>query len=140
MKIEELKKRLVDEDYSLIAVRDDFEYVSKAGGIFPIISKLDDRYFFKDCIVVDKVVGKASAMLLIRSKVKRVHGLLVSEAAVKIMNEYGIEFSYDELVPYIINRTGDDMCPMEKTVKDIDDLDEAYLALKDKLKQLRNNK
>ncbi len=140
MKTETLKKTLIREDYSIIAYREDMEYHSKAGGIFPVISKLEDRDFFKDCIVVDKVVGKASAMLLIRSGVKRVHGLLVSESAVKITNEYNIPFTYDEVVPYIINRTGDDMCPMEKTVKDIEDLDEAYAALLNKVKELRNAK
>ena len=40
------------------------------------------------------------------------------------------------LADYIINRKGDDMCPMEKTVVNINDLNEAYEALNNKLKSM----
>ena len=37
---------------------------------------------------------------------------------------------------YIINRDKTGMCPMEKTVYDMNDLDEAFIALKHKQSEL----
>ena len=37
---------------------------------------------------------------------------------------------------YIVNRTNTGMCPMEMTVKDIDDLNEAEAALRNKVREL----
>ena len=96
--------------------------------------------YFNKLTVADKIVGKASAMLLCLSGVKEVHCIVLSKAGKDILEKYGVTYKYEQLVDYIINRTGDDMCPMEKTVKDIDDLNKAYVALNDKLKQLSKNK
>ena len=57
----------------------------------------------------------------------------MSKAGEKILKENNIEYEYGQLVENIINRSGDDICPMEKTVKDIDDYNEAYIALKNKI-------
>ena len=47
-----------------------------------------------------------------------------------------IPFSYEKEVEYIINRTKTGMCPMEQTVLQIEDAEEAYEALKIKLAEL----
>jgi len=130
---------LKENQYTCVAVKDDFVYHSSLKGIAPIINPMiDDALYFKDCIVADRVIGKSAAMLLIKSQVQHIHALVLSEHAKKILDEYSISYSYDELVPYIINRSKDDMCPMEKTVLNIHDLDEAFIALKNKLQELKN--
>lgn len=116
-------------------------YYSYDNGIKPVINKLNENInYFKGLIVADKIVGKASAMLLTMSGVKEVYCGVLSESGKYIFETYGITYHYDELVPYIINRKGDDMCPMEKTVKDINDLSKAYEALNNKLISLSKNK
>lgn len=138
--IENLKKKLCKENYSVIALINGIEYHSFANGIKPILLPLrENKEFFKDAILVDKAIGKAVAMLLIRSKVKRVHALLMSKSAVEVLEKYHIEYSYDELTDYIKNNSGDDYCPMEKTVLNIDDLEEAYIALDNKLNNMYNS-
>ena len=47
-----------------------------------------------------------------------------------------MDYDYEKLVPYIINRTHDGMCPMEQTVYNLTDLNEAFIALKHKQSEL----
>ena len=98
--------------------------------------KRENIYYFEDAIVVDKVIGKATAMLLILSKVKYIYAYVLSEKAKEILEYYHISYDCEKVVPYIINRTHDGMCPMEKTVYDMNDLDEAFIALKHKQSEL----
>ncbi len=130
----ELRDTLLEKNYSIIASNGYFSYDS---GIRPVIDRINEKEdFFKDLEVADKIIGKASAMLLTLSGVKKVHAIVLSRAGKDIFEKYGIEYSYDELTDYIVNRRGDGMCPMEMTVKDIDDLREAYEALRKKTASL----
>jgi hypothetical protein len=45
----------------------------------------------------------------------------------------GVPCQVDELVPQIMNRNGDGLCPFEKMLKDVDTPEEAYKILKDKV-------
>ena len=45
----------------------------------------------------------------------------------------GISYEYVVLTGKIMNRAGTYVCPMEKTVENISDAEEAYNALKEKL-------
>ena len=131
-----LLEELKDKNYALIASNG---YFSFDNGIKPVISKINEkRDYFKELIVADKIVGKASAMLLTLSGVKEVYCVVLSKAGKDILESNNIQYHYEELVDNIINRKGDDICPMEKTVKDIDDFEEALKALNEKVKLLAN--
>ena len=135
--IQKMMERLKAEDLSLYSIGPDGEYTSRASGIFPVLDPMRrDRFFFKDCLVADKLIGKASGILLIYSSVKEVYGIVMSKNAVELFEHYGIPYHYDTLVERIVNRRGDDLCPMEKTVADIDDPEEGYEALKKRLSEL----
>ena len=126
-----LKDELLTNNYSIIASNG---YYSFDAGILPVLSKVnEDKDFFKDLSVADRVIGKASASLLAYSGVKQVYALVLSKAGQEVLEKYHIEYQYDELVDYIVNRKGDGMCPMEMTVKDIDNLEQAFIALKNKV-------
>ena len=128
-----LKETLLEKQYSILASNG---YYSFEGGIKPIISKMiEDEHYFKGLSVVDKVVGKASASLLILSGVKDIYALVLSKAAKDMLEKYCIPYRFDTLVDFIENRNKDGMCPMEMTVKDIDDPVEAFVALKNKIAQ-----
>ena len=125
-----LRDALLEKNYSIVASNGYFSYDS---GIRPVIDRINEKEdFFKGLEVADKIIGKASAMLLSLSGVKKVHAIVLSQAGKDIFDKYDVEYSFDELTDYIVNRRGDGMCPMEMTVKDIDDLREAYEALKKK--------
>ncbi|MBQ1533642.1 MAG: DUF1893 domain-containing protein [Erysipelotrichaceae bacterium] len=126
----ELRDTLLEKNYSIVASNGYFSYDS---GIRPVIDRINEKEdYFKGLEVADKIIGKASAMLLSLSGVKKVHAVVLSQAGKDIFDKYDVEYSFDELTDYIVNRRGDGMCPMEMTVKDIDDLREAYEALKKK--------
>ena len=88
--------------------------------------------------VADLVVGKAAAMLFARCGIVNVFAKTISKPALATLTKHDIPCEYGTLVDNIINRAGDDICPMEKAVLDIDDLDEAYEVLKAKLAALRS--
>ena len=129
-----LINELKTNNYALIASNG---YFSTSSGIKPIINKLEENiHYFEGLCVADKIVGKASAMLLVLSGVKEVNALVLSTSGKEVLDKYEIAYTYEQLVEYIINRKGDDMCPMEKTVVNINDLNEAYLALANKVKEM----
>lgn len=129
-----LINELKANNYALIASNG---YFSTDKGIKPILLKLNENiHYFKDLVVADKIIGKASAMLLVLSGVKEVNALVLSKSGKNILEKYGIAYSCEQLVEYIINRKGDDMCPMEKTVAGIDDLKQAYQALNAKVQEM----
>ncbi len=77
----------------------------------------------------DKVIGKAAAMLFVRGKIGEVYAELISEPALEVFERHGVPCSYKKCVPNIINREGTGMCPMERAVLDVDDVEKAYEIL-----------
>ncbi len=112
-------------------------YTSKFAGIRPLLQPLNaDKSFFEDAIVIDKVIGKSAAFLLLYGKIKKVHAMIMSEHAKNLLDKHHVENTYDRLVPYIVNNLKTDMCPMEKTVLNIEDINEAFIALNHKVSEL----
>lgn len=64
--------------------------------------------------LADKVVGKGAAALMVAGGVKYVYAEVISQAALALLSQNGIETEYGEVVKNIINRRGDDICPVEK--------------------------
>ena len=85
-------------------------------------------------IVVDKVIGRAAAAVLISAKVSYVHGELMSEDAVAFLSMHGIAAGYRKLVPLILNRDRSGRCPLELLVDEIDVPEKAVEKLKEKQK------
>lgn len=140
MSLTEFQTSLKENNYTIIAGLPTEVYTSYKQGIAPVMSKVkDDKYYFKDAVVVDKVVGKAVAMLLVRSKVKYIYAYVLSRKAKEILDEYNIDYGYEKVVDFIENRDKTGMCPMEQTVYNIDDLEEAFNALALKQSELMKN-
>jgi len=113
--------------------------VESGNGISPIIA-LYEKGLFKESMVVDKIIGKAAAMIMVLGGVKSCYGITMSQCAVDFLKTNGVKVKYDECVKNIINRKGDGICPMEQTVQEINSPQQAYEALKAKLKEFSQNK
>ena len=111
---------------------------SNKNGIAPLMDYMADGQEGAE-EAADKVIGKSAALLFIKMGVRRVYGEVMSEHAKQVLEHAHVAYSYGELVPYIINRQGDGMCPMEKAVLQTDDAERAYCLLKEKLDNMRNN-
>lgn len=116
-------------------------YCSNDIGVKPILSKLnEDINFYKNADIEDTVVGKAAACLYVLADIKFVYAHTLSEAAKIYLEKNNISYKYDELVKEIRNRTNTDMCPLEKSVIDIDDPILAKEAIEDTVKILMSKK
>lgn len=125
------KSRLI-KDKTLVIVKGDECLSFTLDGIKPLIKVLNENINVEGYSLADKIIGKAQAMLIVKAKIKEVYTKVLSENGQKILEKYHIPYEYEILTKEIINRKGDDICPMEKAVKDIDDIEEAYQILKKK--------
>lgn len=82
--------------------------------------------------VADKVVGKAAAMLLVRGGAAEIYAEVISEPALEVFEEHVVYCAYNTLVPNIINRAKDGLCPMEQAVLGVNDIERAYEILVEK--------
>lgn len=129
-------KELLKDEITMVLVKDDDVIDSKENGIKPLLNLIDSNIFLNGYSIADKIVGKAQAMLIVKAKISEVYAKTISKQAENILNRYNIPYTYDNLTDMIINRDKTDICPMEKTVKDIDDIDKAYIALKNTVKRM----
>lgn len=113
--------------------------VSDGRGISPMMGWIAEGRDMRGSTVADIIVGKAAAMLFIRSGIVSVYAKTISVAGLQTLRRHGIEPAYHTLAENIRNRAGTDICPMEKTVIDIDDLDLGYDALLKTLQALRQS-
>lgn len=72
-------------------------------------------------LIADKAVGKAAAACMIVGGVKHIYADIMSEPALALLQAHGIMAEFGKLVDHIINRTGDDWCPMERLSHDESD-------------------
>ena len=119
------------DNITCTVIQGDQTYVSDLPGLRPLMNWLyQSPEIFEGSYVIDKVVGKASAMLLTYGGARKIHGKLMSRPADEFLTAHGIEHTYDVLTDYILNQDQSDMCPMEKRVKDLKEPEEAFAALK----------
>lgn len=63
--------------------------------------------------LADKVVGKGAATLIAKGGVAALYADVISKPALELLKECGIPTDYGRLVPNIVNRQGDGICPVE---------------------------
>ncbi len=68
----------------------------------------------KEVVLMDKLMGNAAALLSIKAGCREVYSPLGSQLAAKTLDGYGVKHHLVEVVPHVLNASGDDMCPMEK--------------------------
>jgi hypothetical protein len=112
-------------------------YTSTERGVKPLLCWLDSGEIKKGFAAADKVVGKAAAYLYVLLGAAAVYAPVMSAMAVEVFRSYGIEASYDVCPEGIRNRTNTGPCPMESAVADIDTPEEALIAIKDKIKNMK---
>lgn len=64
--------------------------------------------------VADKIVGKGAAALMALGDVSEVITDVISSSALSLLEVCGVSVSYQKVVPNIINRRGDGICPVEE--------------------------
>ena len=135
--LEKAKSILADSEYTLVLCNGDKLYTSRKRGVAPMLEFIDTETDLKGFSAADKVIGKAAAMLFVHAGVTEVHADVISNSAADFLYVKGIPFTYNLLVENIINRTGDGICPMEQVTSKLNDTNEAIIAIKKRLEELR---
>lgn len=135
---EQAKQLIAEGKASFVVIRqNEIVYQDLGNGIRPIMKVMENnREILFDAVIVDKIVGKAAAMLLTLGGASDIYGELMSKSAEEYLTVQGKKISYGRCIQVISNRTGDGICPMERAVAEIDDPVEGYEKLKETVKQL----
>lgn len=123
--LERAKEILGNSGSTCVLCREELTYTTTARGIRPLIDWLRSGEDTCGFSAADKVVGKAAALMYCLLGVRRVHGNVMSLAAVKVLRRNGVEAYWDTLTEHIRNRAGTGLCPMENATMNIDDPDDA---------------
>ncbi len=118
-----LKEQL--QNYSLIVIKDKKQTFYEGKGAKPLLKAIEDGSL-NEAYVIDRKIGKASALLITYGRAKKVYTPVISKPAIKVFEENNIKYKADSVVDNIMNNTNDDICPLEKRVKYIDGPYEAF--------------
>ncbi len=66
---------------------------------------INEKGILKGTSIADKVIGKGAAMLCSYIGAKELYAQLISEGAIKVLEEENIVYTYDRICPYI-KKTG----------------------------------
>ena len=130
------KKILLDTGATCVLCKGGSRVESQLRGVTPLVDLLDTFMDFSGYSAADKVVGKATAFLYCLLEVKAVYTPVISEQALKVLQQHGIDAQYDLCVPAILNRRKDSFCPMETATRHIDDPETALDAIRSTLEKL----
>ncbi len=121
------------------AIREGEIIASHSGrGVAPVLQMYKQGQL-TGSFMVDKVVGKAAAMVMTRGGVAGCHAVTISKAALQWFSQKGIPVTFDHLAEHIVNRTGDGICPMEQAVLELQDDSRIVSLLEETLARLRKN-
>ena len=120
------RQRLLDGGYTCVVLVDGVEYTSCDRGVKPLIAFLQMQRSFLGAVAADKCIGVGAAHLYVLLGVRAVWANVISEPAIEVLQQNGIEVSYEQCVPHIINRKGDGVCPIESAVANAKTSKEAY--------------
>ncbi len=112
-------------------------HMASGNGVKPILEIYEqDRASMSGAQVYDKVIGKAAAMICTAAGVAGVWGKVMSRSGQEYLISRGIAAKGETIVDIIENRTGDDMCPLEKAVRGLGDPEERIRAIKATIAEL----
>lgn len=134
--LQKAKDILLETESTCVLCRGELVLCSQERGVKPLLDFLDEGEDTWACSAADKVVGKAAALMYCLLGVRRVHGNVMSLAAVKVLRKNGVEAYWDTLAESIRNRSNTGLCPLEQATAAIDDPEEALPVIRDTLARL----
>ncbi len=126
------RNMLHEGGYACVVCGRDTVAVSEKRGVMPLLQWLAEGKNWQGCAAADRVVGRAAAFLYVRLGVTAVYADVISRGGAEVLAGRGIETAWGEQVPFIANRSGDGLCPMEEAVLSLDDPEAAEEALRRK--------
>jgi len=113
-------------------------YESHAHGVRPLLELLQTGANVQGATLLDRVSGKAAALLYVRLGIAEVKSDLISEAALTFLFSRGIQVTYTRKVRAILNHERNDFCPLEKATLTLTSPEEAVGVISATIKALQN--
>ena len=88
----------------------------------------------------DRVVGRAAAMLFVKTGVRAVFADVMSVGAERLLKAHGVETGCDTLADGILNRDKTGPCPMESAVRDTENIDDGVLRIIKKADEMKKSR
>lgn len=129
---------LRNTDASFVYVTEEAVLTSEYKGIRRLLTLVNEQTVLAEGFVADRIVGKAAALLIVLQGAKNVYAETIDQPALAVFRTHGVNVLFRKLVPIIINRAGDGICPMENAVLAVDDPREAFTVLSETVKKLMN--
>jgi hypothetical protein len=124
--ISEVRKRLSEK--SFVAIKDGVVFFESEGkGLRPFIEAIEQEHTdLRGAVVGDRVIGRASALLVCYSKPYLVYTPRITEDARNLLKKRGskIKVRYDEVIEM-------DKCFYDSAIDGIEDPEKAYIILKE---------
>ena len=131
------KNLLIKNGYTCVLYNDGVEHHSELRGVKPLIDFLESGIDFHGFCAADKTVGAGAAHLYVLLGIKEVWANIISEEGRKILQQNNIKVISEKVVPFIINRSGDGVCPIETAVKGIACSEKALKTIKQTLNSIK---
>lgn len=128
--------KMVRNGATCVLVFGDIVYQSKEHGLRPLLDWLYSGNKFAGYRMCDKVVGRAAAFLMILLGVREIYADVISEDAVKLLEENNITVNYGKTVPQILNDEKTGSHPLEDAVKGITDANDSIMAIELTIKRM----
>lgn len=129
--MDKLKAMLSDGCLGVVRARNgELRWFTRRGVVDLLELSETNPEFLNGAYIADKVIGRGAALLLVRGNVAQVYAQVISSGALKALQHAGIAVEFGKETPYIINRKGDGMCPVESLTATTDDPDEAFKLIK----------
>jgi len=140
--MDEYITKLDDSGLSLMVYNgDSIIFQSSSKGIRPHLEAITALgTHLKGALIVDKIVGRAAALLILYSGAAEVHADVISRGGRELLEHAGVTLTYVEETEHIKTVDGRIYCPFEAMVQGIDDPTRAYHAIVEKMDSLRRGK
>ena len=134
--LEKAKMLLLKGDYTCVLCCSEEIHTSTQRGVRPLVEWLESDENFVSWSAADKVVGRGAAFLYVLLGVRAVYANVISRVALEVLQTHQIAVEYTATVENIINRKGDGICPFEEAVLNVSEANEAYVAIKQKMREM----
>lgn len=130
-------RRLRLEQCSCVIAKGCGQVVYRERGVKDLFRLLKERpEELSGAFVADKVVGKGAAALMVSGGVKEVYAGVISQAALRLLEDAGVKVEMEHCVPHIINRSGTGICPVETLCGDSVTAEECLPLIENFMKSL----
>ncbi len=126
--LETAKRMLKEQGFSLVIVKPGIlVHATRRYGVIGLVEAIENYGSeLSGAAVADRVVGRAAAMLCLYADIAEVYAGVISRKGLEALRERNVSVEYGELVPEILDRKRNDVCPFEKLVADCHDEEKCF--------------